>query len=215
MRRQRSRSALQYECLENGECMNDCGAPSISVKTEPPDVTNNPDPVYFELTMGAGDEGTTPTIWNLTVDLALQVVPLSGLLLPGTSVTVAVVGTPLREDVGGTLVSRFTAKSSRSGTSDSTTGVELRVPSDFYFCQAFQYAALTDDDGMGQGVVCQPCVGTIIGSEGVDCQHPEATLDSLPVREGYWRSSPTSLTTHPCLHSEACGGGTQVSRSNH
>ena len=200
------------ECLENGECMDDGGALSIDVKIDPPDVTYSPDPVYFKITMSAGAEGTTPAIWNLTSvseDLALQVVPSSGVLRPGNEASVTVTGSPMREDVGGDLVSRFVARSVGSGTADSTTGVELRVTSAFYFCQEFEYAVPVGNTD----VVCKQCV-TIDRDEGVDCELPGATLSSLPVREGYWRSGPDSLTIHPCLYSEACGGGTLVTRSD-
>eukprot|EP00752_Nemacystus_decipiens_P008150 g7289.t1 len=204
------------ECLENGDCLGRGGDLSIDVRTEPAAVTYSPDEVYYELTVAAGEEGTTPAIWNLTIvsdDLALLVFPSSGVLLPGDEATVSVTGTPLREDVGGDLVSRFIVRSVVTGASGSTNAVELKITSAFFFCQAYEYAALPDDDDPDSSVLCEQCV-TIVGDQGVDCERPGATLHTLPIREGYWRSSPGSLTIHPCLYSEACGGGTKVSSSD-
>ena len=204
------------ECLGNGDCLDGGGALSIEVKIAPPGVTYSPDPVYFELIVSAGEEGTTPAIWRLAFeadDLDLQVFPSSGVLPPGDNVTVAVTGSPLRQDVGGDLVSRFVATSVGSGTADSSTGVDVQVKSAFYLCQAFEYALPEDDGGPDVSTTCKPCV-TIVGEEGVDCELPGATLASLPVREGYWRSSQESLVIHSCLHSEACAGATQVSSSD-
>eukprot|EP00752_Nemacystus_decipiens_P008151 g7290.t1 len=206
------------ECLENGDCLDDGGALSIGVKTDPPPVTFSPSPVYFELVVSAGAAGTTPAIWRLAYeadDLDLQVFPSSGVLLPGDNVTVAVTGTPLREDVGGNLVSSFVATSVGGGTEESTTGVDVEVESAFFLCQAFEYALPEADNNDPDDVstTCKPCV-TIDGEEGVDCELPGATLASLPIREGYWRSSQESLVIHSCLHSEACSGGTRVSSSD-
>ncbi len=200
------------ECLGDGVCLDGGGALSIGVKTPPANVTYRPDPVYFELVVTAAADGTTPVIWNLTYeadDLDLTPFPCSGVLPPGENVTVAVVGEPLRQDVGGSLASRFVATSVGSGGSDSTTGVEVEVESNFYLCQAFEYA-MPEDDG---DVTCEQCV-TFNGAEGLDCQQPGATLASLPVKPGYWRSSPESLVVHPCIHPDACAGATQVSRSD-
>ncbi|CAN0496997.1 unnamed protein product, partial [Laminaria digitata] len=60
---------------------------------------------------------------------------------------------------------------------------------------------------------CKRCV-TIEDGQGVDCARPGATLVSLPIRKGYWRSSSTSLLVHECFHSEACAGNTEVSSSD-
>eukprot|EP00903_Cladosiphon_okamuranus_P020452 g18772.t1 len=204
------------ECLANGVCLDGGGALSVGVKTAPPDVTFSPSPVYFELVVSAAAEGSTPAIWRLACeadDLDLQVFPSSGVLPPGDNVTVAVTGNPLREDVGGNLLSRFVVTSVGSDSSGSTAGVDVDVESAFYLCQAFEYALPVGGEGPDVSTTCQPCV-TIDGEEGVDCELPGATLASLPLREGYWRSSRQSEVIHSCLHSEACAGGTQVSSSD-
>ncbi|CAB1103690.1 unnamed protein product [Ectocarpus sp. CCAP 1310/34] len=206
------------ECLSEDYCLNDGGALSISLLVHPLNVTYSPDPVYFELLVSASADGVTPTIWNLSYeadDLGLQVLPSSGILPPGENVTVAITGNPLQDDVGGVLVTRFVVTSAGSGTaeSSSSTGVELEVKSEFYLCQAFEYAMPVDGDDDDNDPVCLQCAN-FDGAEGLDCESPGATLASLPVREGYWRSSQESLVVHGCLNSDACAGGTQISSSD-
>ncbi|CAN0419853.1 unnamed protein product [Pylaiella littoralis] len=200
------------ECLEDSDCLDGGGALSITVKTPPAAVTFSPELVYFELMVSAAADGTAPAIWELThesEELALQVFPSSGVLPPGDNVTVSVTGSALEEDVGGGLVSRFVATSIGSGNSDSAAGVDVDVESVFYLCKVFEYAMPADNGG----VTCEQCA-SIDGAEGVDCSNPGATLASLPVRAGYWRSSRESLAIKSCLHPEACVGATQVSSSD-
>ncbi|CAN0564386.1 unnamed protein product, partial [Laminaria digitata] len=49
--------------------------------------------------------------------------------------------------------------------------------------------------------------------DGVDCENPGATLASLPISPGYWRSNNESLAVFECLHFKACKGATTVSSS--
>ncbi|CAM9843693.1 unnamed protein product [Scytosiphon promiscuus] len=200
------------ECLEDAVCLTDGGSLSISLKTPPSEVTYSPDPVYFELLISAAQDGSTLAIWNLTSeadDLALTPFPCSGVLLPGGNTTVAVTGTPLRQDVGGSLLSRFVLRRVGGDGADVTEGVELEVESAFYLCQAFEYAMPTADGG----VTCEQCA-TVSGEEGLDCEEPGATLASMPVREGYWRSGQESLEIRSCILSEACAGATQIQSSD-
>ncbi|CAM9644386.1 unnamed protein product [Ectocarpus sp. 13 AM-2016] len=199
------------ECLEDNECLGGGGALSIALKTPPPDMTYSPDLVYFQLLVSAAANGSTPAIWNLTFDadeLSLQVLPSSGMLPPGEDATVLVTGSPQGQEVGGDLVSQFVVTSVGSGTSNSATDADVEVYSAFYLCQAFEYA--TPVDGEDTTFSCEQCAN-IDGAEGLDCELPGATLASLPIREGYWRSSGESLTIHQCVHHAACVGATQIS----
>lgn len=213
-------------CLpDNRGCVDGGGTLSLGVKTPPNSVTYSPNAVSFELYVSSAEDGTTHTIWDLAFeadDLTLTAVPSTGILPPGGSVAVTVTGTPIwQQDIGGNLTSRFSLTSvgdSGSDTSDSSTDgggvVELDVNSTFYFCGAFQYAypiALDSNDG---GVGCEQCASLEGNVEGVDCAHAGATLASLPVVEGYWRSSTESVIIHSCVHSEACPGATKVSNSD-
>ncbi|CAN0362427.1 unnamed protein product, partial [Laminaria digitata] len=64
------------------------------------------------------------------------------------------------------------------------------------------------------GVVsCEQCA-TITGDKGVNCGSPGATLASLPLRPGYWRSNVTSRVVRKCFNSAACTGKTEVSGSD-
>ena len=197
-------------CFEDGGCLDDGGALSIRLDTPPRAVTYSPDPVIFELMVSAARDGTTLTAWNITKfeadGLAVEVLPSSGVLAPGGNLSVAVTVTPLRQDVGGNLLSRFLVTSLGSSSSDST-----EVPFTFYLCPAFEYATVLNSTD--NSVLCKQCV-TIDGDEGVDCELPGATLASLPIRRGYWRSDPKSLVVHSCLHSESCTGASEVSGSD-
>ncbi|CAM9106040.1 unnamed protein product, partial [Hapterophycus canaliculatus] len=200
------------ECLEDDTCLDDGGTLSIDLKTAPAPVTYSPDLVYFELMVSVAADGTTPVIWKLAFEaegLALQVLPPSGVLLPGDNTTVMVTGSPVGQDVGGELVNSFVVTSVDSNSTDTTTGLELQVESAFYLCQAFEYAVPMDDGTIS----CDQCI-TVSGAEGLDCENPGATQASMPVREGYWRSSQESLEIHSCLLSDACGGATQIQSSD-
>ncbi|CAM9217775.1 unnamed protein product, partial [Laminaria digitata] len=208
------------ECLEGGECLDDGGELSLSLETPPANVTYGSNAVSYELLVSSAATGTTYAIWNLEVEaehLDLDVVPSSGVLPPGSKVTVSVTGTATKEDVGGDLVSSFVVTSVGSNGSDSTAGgVELDVYSTYYLCRAYEFAEPRDDVGNDEDEAlfkCEQCA-TIIGEEGVDCGTPGATRASLPIKEGFWRESRESLTVHACLHSDACTGATVVSSSD-
>ena len=50
---------------------------------------------------------------------------------------------------------------------------------------------------------CAPCTGKL---EGLDCRKDGQNLISAPLREGYWRASPLSSTTHLCADDWFCPG---------
>lgn len=202
------------ECLEGGECLDGGGELSLGLESSPDAMTFYPDPVSYKLVVSSAATGTTNAIWALhfdSVDLTLDVVPSSGVLPPGRSVTVTVSGTPSTRDVGGDLLSSFNVTSVASASSDATGDAHLDVNSKFYLCPAYEYAdpVLGDDEGFS----CEPCA-SIGEADGVDCDGAGATLASLPIREGYWRPSPDSLNVRACLHEEACVGATAVSSSD-
>lgn len=208
------------ECLPNGECLDDGGTLSFMVKTPPNEVTFNPETVSFELLISAAaEDGTTDAIWKLAYDadkLALEVVPSSGILPPGGNATVAVFGSPLEDDVGGDLTSSFTLTTVGTG---GGVLAELDVISTFYLCKAFEFAVRAEDSASSatgdiQEIECEQCLELLGDTDGVDCSTPGATLVSLPVRAGFWRSSTDSRTIHSCMYSEACPGATQVADSN-
>ena len=195
------------ECLEGADCLRDGGALSVTLETPAPEVTFYPESVEFELLVSAAVEGTTSVIWELefeTDNLTIQALPSSGILPPGENVTVTVTGSSLRQDVAGEQKVHVTVSSVGSDTSDSISAV-----ANFFLCREFEYAVPVED---GE-VTCEQCV-VLSGAEGVDCEDPGATLATLPIREGYWRSSNESLEIHSCLHSDACTGAARVSSSD-
>lgn len=202
------------ECLQSGECLNDGGELLLSLKTPPAAKTYSPDLVSYELKVSSAGDGTTYTIWNLSAevgDLRLEVVPSNGVLPPNGTVIVKVVGTPMKQDMGGNLTSSFELMSVPNTSTNSTGGVRLDVMSTFYLCPAFEYAKPQAIEG-GR-ILCEQCA-TIAGGKGVYCDSPGATLASLPIQPGYWRSTLTSRVIHECLISEACKGNTKVSGSD-
>lgn len=200
---------VMCECIEDGACLDSGGALSIRLETPPLEVTYNPKPVFFELTVSAARDGTTLTVWNLSTfeadSMDLQAFPSNGVLSPGENVTVTVNGSPSQQDMGGNLTSRFVVTSLGGDSSSS-----MEVHSAFYLCGAFEYALPLLND---TGVLCEQCA-TIDGAEGVDCELPGATLASLPIRPGYWRSSLESLVIHSCIHPESCSGATEALNSD-
>ena len=201
-------------------CLIDGGTLALGVTTKPKNVIFNPNPVQFELTVSAKEDGITLAIWNLSYradDLELKVVPESGVLPTGESLTIVVTGTPVGNDVGGNLTCNFTLISVRKaspidGSSDGIVVQTIEVWSTFYLCQAFQYAVPADEDDSTESIGCEQCAD-IRDTQGVDCSKPGATQASLPIKAGYWRASSTSLTVHSCLHSEACKGATVMASS--
>ena len=202
------------ECLEGGECLNDGGDLSLRLQTSAENETFSPESVRYELLVSAALTGTTNAIWNLAFeggDLDLDVVPSSGVLPPGDSVLVQVTGTPSKQYVGGDLTSTFSLTSVGGTTTDSAGDIKLEVNSTFYFCQAYEYAIPRNGDDSND-LLCEQCA-SIEGGEGVKCENPGATLASLPIRPGYWRSNSESLVVFECLHSNACKGATMMSSS--
>ena len=201
------------ECLEDGQCLDDGGELFLFIGRSPATETFDPDPVTFELVVATGN-GTTFTIWDLgfeSEELDLDIVPSGGALPPGSNITVAVTGTPAKQDVGGKLSIKFTLRSVGNARHASTTITSLEVTTTFYLCPANEYASPQIDDA--NRVSCTTC-DTIEGEEGVDCMDPGPTLASLPIRPGYWRSSQSSSVVLECLHPEACKGATEVSGSD-
>lgn len=211
------------ECLEADTCLHDGGgvggsALSAVLNTPPERETYSPDQVSFELVVSSEGDGTSYAIWNLEFeadDLELLVAPSSGIVPTGGNVTVSVTGTPAGQDVGGNLTSRFYLNSggntSAGGNSIEGVDVTLAVESAFFLCSAFEYAVPLENDTIG--VSCEQCV-SIDGEEGVACERPGATLASLPIREGYWRSGRDSVRVHECFTSDACAGATVVASAD-
>ena len=194
------------ECIEGGECLHDGGELSLRLQSSPDTVTYSPDTVSYELSVSSAATGTTMAIWDLLFEggeLDLDVVPSSGVLPPGGSVTVKVTGAPSTQDVGGLVTNVFNVTSH----SNSTTAARLNVIMTFYLCHAYEYAMPLESNG--NDVSCLQC-STIEGEEGVNCTSPGATRASLPILQGYWRPNSESLVVHQCLYSEACVGAKEI-----
>lgn len=200
------------ECLDAGTCLDDGGEVCVSVNKPPRRETFSPDTVSFELLVSAAENGSTYSIWELEFEaeyLTLDVVPSSGILLPGGDVTVAVTGTSPRQDMGGNLISSFNLTSMGSNNSNTISGVSFEVESKFFLCRPHEYADTLHVDG----VLCKQC-SDITRAGGVDCKSPGATSTALPVKPGFWRSNEEDLVVHECFHSGACSGNTTISTAD-
>ena len=200
------------ECLETSGCLDDGGELSLRLGTLPAVETFSPDLVSYGLVVSAASDGITYAIWDLAFEvdsLALNVVPSSGILAPGRNVNITVTGTPMTPDVGGNLSSKLIVASTGQASPEVAASVKLEVDSTFYFCPAHEYALPLASNDYGV-VACEQCVA-IEGGQGVNCDRTGATLTSLPIRQGYWRSNGESLVVHMCFNSGACNGAEKIS----
>lgn len=204
------------ECLDADTCLSDFGELSVDVKTHPASETYSPDPVSFELLVSLKGDGTEYAIWNLMFeaeDIKLDVVPSSGILPAGGNVTVVVTGTVATQDMGGNLTSNFILTSAGRNNSSSNAAMRtLAVNSTYYLCLAHQFAEPGNADN--KSFVCKSCFEIGDEGEGVNCDNAGVTLVSLPIREGYWRSSNMSQAVHKCGHSGACIAATDILSSD-
>lgn len=204
------------ECLGADRCLHDGGELSFGVKTPPASEIHSPEAVYFELVVSSAGDGIADVIWNIAFeakDMNLNVAPSNGTLLPGGNVTVVVTGTVSAPQVGENLTRNFNLTSVGSTNSNSNAAMKtLAVKSTFYLCLAHDFATPLVTDP--KRFECKLCFD--IGDEGggVNCDNPGATLVSLPIRPGYWRSGVKSLAVHKCGLSGACIGATYVLRAD-
>eukprot|EP00752_Nemacystus_decipiens_P007772 g6941.t1 len=151
--------------------------------------------------------------------------PANGLLLPGQSITVRVVSLP---SIDGLVTVNFGADGRAFVPvdlhgEDDTALFEISqetaaFDAEFYHCEADQLWCDFDDlrSDMSStftsgGFFCARCIDAVeAGAEGLDCSAPGATVESLPIKEGYWRASLDSLIIHECFIKDACKGGSDV-----
>lgn len=222
------------ECLPDeigGACSDNGPTLLLDIETPPSDETFSPNEVTFDLSVTAGNDGSTDAIWELTAisdELDLVAVPSSGVMSQGETLVIQVSGTPrlfARDTgdlqlVGGNLSSNFElfvvgygSSTSEVGASDSNGSYvdNQEVISTLYLCDEFEVAMpanVTDTI-----FTCDQCSG-LDGQEGVDCEDLGATLYALPILSGFWRSDIESSTIHPCFHGDACSGATHINSSD-
>ena len=66
-------------------------------------------------------------------------------------------------------------------------------------------------------VSCIPCVTYLQesdGETGYDCERDGVTVEKLPIKPGFWRSSNKSLTIFQCNIDSACIGGDEIENSD-
>ncbi|CAM9421055.1 unnamed protein product [Choristocarpus tenellus] len=214
-----------YASLVTGKevCMDGGGNITMWVSKAPDVVTYWPAMVEFTLAVHA-QGGSEPVLWNISTsssDFNISLYPSSGMLPPGSSVSVRVEALPGLE-MGGNLTTSFTAE----GFAPRTTA-SVDVLATYFLCRAFEYAdfrvqSVTDLPGIPSSepegefeteeeneVECTQCA-EIEGADGVDCSTPGATLKGLPLKDGYWRATTQSLVVRECVNSDSCVGGTLV-----
>jgi len=72
------------------------------------------------------------------------------------------------------------------------------------------FVGYAKEDDHGRIGECQLCEE--ISEEGTDCEEEGATLESLPLEEGFWRTTSTSTDIRACIVKEACVGGTEAGK---
>ncbi|CAM9095530.1 unnamed protein product, partial [Laminaria digitata] len=162
------------------------------------------------------------------------VFPSTGLLLPGESITLRVVTLP-STSFDGTASVTFKATGLTSGTSPSASqhSNESSLLKDvsgwgsnakgsasfnvtFYHCATGQAWSPTASSSLdcSEGDTCASCqlCSDVVKKEpeGVNCAEPGATLQTLPVKEGYWRAALHVAYIHGCSNEDACKGGSTV-----
>ncbi|CAM9486398.1 unnamed protein product [Discosporangium mesarthrocarpum] len=154
-------------------------------------------------------EGTGDTLdnilWEINVvrnpsNVEWTVVPNAGLLFSGETMMVRVEGT-LPSDYNGEITSTFEAHTLRFQGEAQVSSVVVNAT--FYYCSEGEF---WDDEE----VECFQCITELINPEGVDCQDEGALLQTLQVKDGFWRATLTSKHIRQCFSSGACVGGNNV-----
>lgn len=64
------------------------------------------------------------------------------------------------------------------------------------------------------GDECVRCGDVTSLSEALQCEEKGILLSTLPLAEGFWRSSDNTTIIRECLYQSACKGGSEISESN-
>lgn len=221
-----SELGVMCECFPSNGCLDDGGSVSLTYSTDNDDIPYSAgDDVTFKLVVAATDDGSTDVLWNissLSDYLDFKMVPSTGVLPPGRSMTISVEGSPSNFDArGGRSFSTTFQLNTVGSRSENDTTQFLVVDFEFYYCDAYEFA-VGEADGEADGeaeedsFVCKDCLeGDLFGDvEGVNCSEPGSTLSTLLIRSGYWRESNESSTIRECLFSGACRGGSNASSSD-
>ncbi|CAM9228038.1 unnamed protein product [Choristocarpus tenellus] len=221
-----------YHSNVTGEevCMNQGGNITMWVSKAPDKIIYRPATVEFTLMIHA-EGGLAPVLWNISAlssDFNMLLYPSSGVLPPNSNLSVRVEAVPRMEIGRYLMMASFTAVGLIPRTEAS-----VEVYTTYLLCEAYEYASFMNQSTANSravssfspvqrgesgidgedAVMCIQCA-EIEGAEGVDCSTPGATLNSLPLRDGYWRATTKSLVIRECINSDACIGGTFVADSD-
>lgn len=178
---------------------------SVSVTQEPDRTFYYPDVIDFYMSVTNDDNNCV--IWTLeeySITSSSDTTPSSGIVKPGESVLVYVKIFPGI----GTDTTFFTFTGPLI-----TESTVIPISHTWFRCGTFEIEVVADDDVFS----CVPCANYIEQTEdevGYDCTGDGITVENLPIKPGFWRSSSVSLEILKCNVEYACIGGSNIEDSD-
>ena len=176
----------------------------FSVSQEPNRNFYYPEVVDFYINVVNDD--TDSIIWEVDESSntsITEITPGSGIIKPGERVSIYVKMPPET----GTFDTLFAV----TGPSIIEKKV-IPITHTLYRCGKFEIEVVVDDV-----VTCTPCANYLNysnGEIGYDCARDGITVEQLPIKPGFWRSSAESLDIFKCNVKSVCRGGSQIENSD-
>ncbi|CBN75058.1 conserved unknown protein [Ectocarpus siliculosus] len=149
---------------------------------------------------GAGEPGGGAGLWEIVWlddprSVAWVVVPSTGLAYPGENITISLNG-EVSTYWNGESTTVFTAEAPHQEEVDPFA---TSINASFVYCNAGQYWVASETS-------CMMCADVALNPEGLSCDSEGTLLETLPLAEGYWRSTETSTNIRECFNDDACIG---------
>ncbi|CAN0503308.1 unnamed protein product, partial [Ectocarpus sp. 12 AP-2014] len=148
----------------------------------------------------AGESGAGAGLWEIVWlddprSVAWVVVPSTGLAYPGEDITISLKG-EVSTYWNGESTTVFTAEAPHQEEVDPFA---TSINATFVYCNAGQYWVASETS-------CMMCADVALNPEGLNCDSEGTLLETLPLAEGYWRSTETSTNIRECFNDDACIG---------
>lgn len=176
----------------------------VSVRQEPSRTFYYPDVIDFYMSVTNDDKDCV--IWNLgessNTSLA-DATPSSGIVKPSESVSIYVEISPGT----GTDTTYFTFTGPFI-----TENTIIPITHTWFRCGMFEIEVVVD--GVVTCVQCANYLENTEGEVGYDCARDGITVEQLPIKPGFWRSSSVSLDILKCNVESVCRGGSNIENSD-